>query len=128
MARTHPVDVIRRRVQAAATPEEEATARPQRLFHSLFLILPPHYFRSHLLISSSSRCRSAHRCPRSARVGAHTRKGPNPYSGPGPSVQLVWQFVVGDVVRPRRPGPDDFGFITIVAVPGLDMGKDFGSR
>src|SRR6202034_4519704 len=72
-----PVDVIRRRVQAAATPEEDATARPES-FPISFLILPPHYFRSHLqshracgvgpLIDARGRLRSE----------LYTRNGPNP--------------------------------------------------
>src|ERR1019366_7460608 len=36
----------------------------------------------------------------------------------------VWQLVFGDVVGPRRPDPDDFGRIAVVAVPALDM-EDF---
>ena len=30
----------------------------------------------------------------------------------------------GDLVRPWRPGPDDFRLIAIVVVPGFDM-QDF---
>ena len=66
-----PVDVIRRRVQAAAI-REDVTAWPET-FPNSFLILLPQYFRSHLPISSSSWCRSAH----------HT-KGAEPCPGPAP--------------------------------------------
>ena len=105
-----PVDVIRRRVQAAAI-REDVTARPVT-FPNSFLILIPQCFVPIFQSHRAPGWRSAQRFPRSARVGAVHAKGPTP-ARVRPLCALVWQLVVGDIVRPRRPHPDDFGFITI---------------
>ena len=122
MARTYPLT----RSDGGFRPQQHQR-RTQRHGQRLFQI----HFSFCRLISSVPISQS-HRAPGVGQridvrgrlgSGAVHEEGPNPVRV-RPLCALVWQFVVGDVVGPRRPGPDDFGFITIVAVPGLNM-KDF---